>query len=145
MRYKGQSFEIDTQVDTEALRRGDLVAFGAAFHEEHTRLYGHCDPAAAVQVVSLRLVISADTPKPRLQTIALGSGEPSILRYIRVWLDGDWHEAPLYRRHDLLAGHRFSGPAVIAQDDTTTCVLPGFSGRVDQYGTLILKNAHLEA
>lgn len=143
MRYKGQSFEIDTPVDTAALRRADLAGFTAAFHHEHTRLYGHCDVAAPVQVVSLRLVISADTPKPRLQTIAVGVGEPTITRHIDVWLDGTWHHAPLYMRGNLLAGHTFEGPAVIAQDDTTTCVLPGFIGRVDEFGTLILSNAHV--
>lgn len=143
MRYKGQSFELDTPVNLDALARGDVAGFSDAFHQEHTRVYGHCDKAAAVQVVSLRLVISADTPKPRLQLIAEGQGEPTISRHIEVYLDGAYHQAPLYLRRDLLAGHRFQGPAVIAQDDTTTCVLPGFSGHVDVYGTLILTNAHV--
>lgn len=144
MRYKGQSFELDTPVDIAALERGDVAGFSAAFHQEHTRVYGHCDTSAAVQVVSLRLVISANTPKPTLELIAEGRGEPVVTRHIKVWLDGAYHQAPLYMRRDLLAGHTFQGPAVIAQDDTTSCVLPGFSGRVDSYGTLILTNAHVE-
>jgi N-methylhydantoinase A len=52
MRYKGQSFELDTPVNIEALQRGDVAGFNAAFHNEHTRVYGHCDVDAAVQVVS---------------------------------------------------------------------------------------------
>ncbi|HEY0287750.1 MAG TPA: hydantoinase/oxoprolinase family protein [Pseudomonas sp.] len=144
MRYKGQSFEIDTPVDISALRAGNLPGFTAAFHQEHARLYGHSDPLAAIQVVALRLVISAQTPKPRLQLIATGTGTPKVHARIKVWLDAAYHDAPLYLRGDLLAGQTFSGPAVIAQDDTTTCVLPGFNGCVDAYGTLILTNAHVE-
>ncbi|XNV45009.1 hypothetical protein ACL7B0_04165 [Bordetella pertussis] len=41
---------------------------------------------------------------------------------------------PLYRCEKLLAGQAFSGPAIVAQDDCTTCVLPGFDARVDTYG-----------
>ena len=45
---------------------------------------------------------------------------------------------PLYVRPDLVSGHRFSGPAVIAQSDCTTCVPGGFHGEVDAFGNLIL-------
>ncbi|OCR22731.1 hydantoinase [Pseudomonas syringae] len=144
MRYKGQSFEIDTPVNVAALREGNLADFTATFHEQHARLYGHSDPAAPIQVVALRLVISAETPKPRLQPIATGTGTPKVQAHIKVWLDAAYHEVPLYLRSDLLAGQTFNGPAVIAQDDTTTCVLPGFNGRVDVYGTLILTNVNVE-
>ena len=44
----------------------------------------------------------------------------------------------LYRRTDLRAGDRFAGPAVVAQDDTTTCIPAGFAGRVDAMGNLLL-------
>jgi len=46
---------------------------------------------------------------------------------------------PLYARSTLLAGQRFAGPAVIAQDDCTTCIPDGFDVRVDAYGNLLLR------
>jgi N-methylhydantoinase A len=36
-------------------------------------------------------------------------------------------------------GHYFSGPAVVAQDDTTVCVPDGFVGRIDANANLILE------
>ncbi|HMC47226.1 MAG TPA: hydantoinase/oxoprolinase family protein, partial [Caballeronia sp.] len=87
----------------------------------------------------LRLVITAPTPKPELPKIAAGEGSPKTESEIDVYLDGAWRRVPLYRRKALLAGHRFPGPAIVAQDDTTTCVLPGFNARVDDYGNLFLE------
>jgi N-methylhydantoinase A len=89
-------------------------------------------------VVALRLVISLPTPKPEMPKIARGEGKPAIEAMIDVYLDGAWRTVPMYRRTSLLAGHTFEGPAIVTQDDTTTCVLPGFDGVVDEYGNLLL-------
>jgi N-methylhydantoinase A len=139
MRYRGQSFEIDTPLAREAITGGDIEAIAQAFHREHARLFGHSDEKSPIQVVALRLVITAPTPKPALPRIATGEGAPRAESEIDVYLDGAWRRVPLYRRSALLAGHRFAGPAIVAQDDTTTCVLPGFDGRVDEYGNLFLE------
>ncbi|AYN96772.1 hydantoinase/oxoprolinase family protein [Pseudomonas sp. LTJR-52] len=144
MRYKGQSFEVDTPVEPETIHQGDMAGFTEAFHHEHARLYGHSDPSAPIQVIALRLVISACTPKPRLRHLAEGEGQPPRHATLELWLDDAFHASPLYLRGDLLAGHTFAGPAVVAQDDCTTCVLPGFEGRVDAYGNLILRNVQRE-
>jgi N-methylhydantoinase A len=137
MRYKGQSFEIDTPLETGWLSDQDLGAVREAFHREHERLYGHRDAAASVQVVALRLVITAATPKPKLQAIESSDQPPTPAGTIRVFMDAVFHDAALYHRADLKAGQQIEGPAVIAQDDCTTSVLPGYRGRVDEYGNLV--------
>ncbi|KWD53943.1 hydantoinase [Burkholderia ubonensis] len=138
MRYRGQSFEVDTPLDPQSILDGDIATIAEAFHREHHRLYGHSDAGSAVQVVALRLVISLPTPKPEMPKIAIGEGAPRVETIIDVYLDGAWRTVPLYHRSELLAGHYFDGPAIIAQDDTTTCVLPGFKAVVDEYGNLLL-------
>jgi N-methylhydantoinase A len=138
MRYRGQSFEVDTPIDPQSIRNGDMATIAEAFHREHHRLYGHSDTRSAVQVVALRLVISLPTPKPEMPKIEIGEGAPQVEAMIDVYLDGAWHTVPLYRRAALLAGHRFDGPAIVTQDDTTTCVLAGFEAVVDAYGNLLL-------
>jgi len=142
MRYKGQSFEIDTPLDIAWLKGDDLTPVQEAFHREHQRLYGHRDAAAKVQVVALRLVITAATPKPRLQPIEASELPPVPAGTIRVFMDGAFHDAGLYHRADLKAGQQLDGPAVIAQDDCTTSVLPGYRGRVDAYGNLVFSRVH---
>ena len=51
---------------------------------------------------------------------------------------GGRQEAAVYARADLKAGQRFAGPAIVTQDDCTTCVLGGFTASVDPRGNLIL-------
>ncbi|HEY0294827.1 MAG TPA: hydantoinase/oxoprolinase family protein, partial [Bordetella sp.] len=63
MRYRGQSFEIDTPLKPQWLRDGDMASISQTFHVEHKRLYGHSDDSAPLQVVALRLVITSRTPK----------------------------------------------------------------------------------
>jgi N-methylhydantoinase A len=60
---------------------------------------------------------------------------------LKVFFDGDWHAVPFYRRAALEAHHRFSGPCVIVQDDTTACVPPGFGATVDGSGNIVLDRA----
>lgn len=138
MRYRGQSFEIDTPLDARWLATGDIGAVTRAFHKEHERLYGHGDAAADVQVVALRLVITARTPKPELRRIEAGTGQPVADAVRNIWMEGQMRKVPVYQRGTLLAGHAFEGPAIVAQDDCTTCVLPGFKATVDVYGNLEL-------
>ncbi|MFK4444898.1 N-methylhydantoinase A [Caballeronia udeis] len=143
MRYRGQSFEIETPLTRDTIRAQDMAAIRDAFHAEHRRLYGHSDDAAPIQLIALRLVISSVTPKPELERLAT-STEPAIpVREIEAWMDGQARLIPLYRRADLRAGQAFEGPAVIAQDDATTCVLPGFTVNVDPFGNLVLMNRAL--
>jgi len=140
LRYRGQSYEIDTPLDAGWLETGDLAAMAAAFHREHERLYEHADSEAPIQVINLRLVVVGTPPKPRFAPVerAPAASAPVAAGAAEVFYDGGRHQAAVFERAALLAGHRFDGPAIVTQDDCTTCVLGGFSGRVDDAGNLIL-------
>jgi N-methylhydantoinase A len=45
---------------------------------------------------------------------------------------------PLFLRDALLQGCRLCGPAIVVQEDTTTCIPAGFAGEVDAHGNLHL-------
>lgn len=136
MRYRGQSFEIDTPFDAAAVAAGDTAAFAAAFHAEHERVYGHADPSAAIQVISLRLVISGKTAKPEFRRQDLVAGPATPFRHAEVWLDGAHRSIAVFSRAELKPGQAFAGPAVVTQDDCTTVVPPGMSVSVDAYANL---------
>ena len=138
MRYRGQSFEIDTPLSDLSFAEESLRAVRDAFHREHEKLYGHRDDKAAIQVIALRLVISAATPKPDMPKIEEDASPPRPVRSVSAYMDGEFRDVPLYERHALRAKQRFDGPAIVVQDDTTTCVLPGFSVRVDAFGNLVI-------
>lgn len=139
MRYHGQSFEIEVPLSESWLVEGDLAAIRAAFHRQHLAIYDFNDEAAEVQIVNLRLVVTGATPRPELAPASEAIDEAAIpARSIKVWLDGAEREVALFHREALRCGQHFSGPAVVAQEDTTICIPAGFEAEVDAFLNLHL-------
>ena len=131
MRYHGQSFEIEVPVSESWVTEGDISALNTAFHRQHLTIYDFNDEAAEVQLVNLRLIVAGATARPCLTLAPPAATQLRPERMISVWLDGESREVALYHRSALQPGHRFAGPAVVAQDDTTICIPSGFDGDVD--------------
>ncbi|WP_209426434.1 hydantoinase/oxoprolinase family protein [Pararhodobacter sp. SW119] len=138
MRYRGQSFEIEVALDPEALAAGDLAAITRAFYDEHMRLYGHADDGAPIQIIAINMVVTGHSAKPSLPESEVHDREVAPSRMMDVYLDGRPQQIGLYAREMLTPGARPRCPCVIAQNDTTTIVPEGFTGRVDAFGNLIL-------
>ncbi|MEE8304772.1 MAG: hydantoinase/oxoprolinase family protein, partial [Candidatus Tectomicrobia bacterium] len=139
MRYRGQSFEIEVVLDAEHVVSANLGAMAEAFHQCHEQMYEYADRAAAVQVINLRLVIIGQSPKPHFPALPEMHQTPQPLKHLEVYLNGTTHTVPLYDRATLQPGQQFTGPAVISQNDCTTCVPDGFHGRIDPYGNMVLQ------
>ncbi len=56
-----------------------------------------------------------------------------------VWISNDWQAVPIFKRNDLGPGSEIDGPAIIAENNSTTVVDPGWSGRINEKGHLILE------
>ena len=138
MRYRGQSYEIETEIDPGHVADGNLAGFAEAFHQRHEQVYEHADRDAAVQIINLRMVIVGSSPKPEFPESECVADTPAPARHLDVFMDGAPRSVPLYVRTGLVPGHRFPGPAVVAQSDCTTCVPDGLDGEVDGFGNLIL-------
>ncbi len=138
MRYRGQSYEIETMIDRADIAAGRLTPIGDAFHAAHARVYDHSDPEAEVQVVNLRLVISGSAPKPALSQQAVSAAEARPKGTTQIFLDGASQSAHVYARAELAPGHFFKGPAIVTQDDCTTVIPPGLSVRVDGWNNLLI-------
>jgi N-methylhydantoinase A len=136
MRYKGQSFEISVAMPEGPI--GDLAPVLAAFHRAYEQAYGYVDRTAPVELVDLRLQVVGSVPRPAPPPPA--AVVPRTLRpprTRRVYLDGGFVEAGVYRRDDLGPGDTFAGPAVVEQYDTTTLVPAGFRVSADAWGNLV--------
>jgi len=57
----------------------------------------------------------------------------------KVWVEGESHEAGVYERERLLAGNVVQGPAIVAEMDSTTLVLPGHHATVHPSGSLLIR------
>lgn len=127
-RYRGQSFELELHgaPSTAALER--------QFHEAHRRRYGYDVPGEAVELVNVRLTATA--PLERLPPAFVKVNGLGALRARRVWIDGNWHETPVYERTALEEALILEGPALLEQYDTCTFVAPGW--RAARYAELIV-------
>ncbi|WP_287882575.1 hydantoinase/oxoprolinase family protein [Paracoccus sp. (in: a-proteobacteria)] len=138
MRYRGQSYEIETVLEAGWIASGDVAAIAGAFHAEHARLFGHASEGAGVQMVNLRLVIAGATPKPAMPRPAPATDPAMPSDHVEAWFAGQPATVALYDREALAPGHAFDGPAIVRQDDTTTVVPPGFHAQVDDFGNLLI-------
>ena len=135
LRYAGQSYELEIPlalpVSTLPLQRAL-----ATFHEHHERRYGYAMEDRPVEAVTLR--VRGRLPGAQL-TLAPEplAGTDVQLAYLGekpVWFDEVGPTAtPCYDRARLRHGHRFAGPAVVFQYDTTLVVSPGWHARVDAW------------
>ena len=139
IRYRGQSYEIDTPLEAQWIEEGDIEAIAGAFHDTHERIYEHADRQAELQIINLRLVVTGQPPKPVFASVPKADGPLVAGRRVEVFLDGSTQGADVFARTDMAAGHELFGPAIVTQDDCTTCVLSGYTGTVDDAGNLILE------
>jgi N-methylhydantoinase A len=137
MRYEGQGYDVTVALDGAWLREGDKAAMATAFHHAHALAYGHADDSAEVWLKEVRAHVVGLTSKPSYARVAEGRGaKPVGRRGIRI--HGGTVEAALYRREQLGAGDRLSGPAIVDQLDTTTLVPPGWDAKLLPAGVLLL-------
>ena len=138
IRYRGQSYEIETTLTRDSIFSADFVSILGAFHHEHHKIYGHSDEMAEVQIVNLRLVVSGLVPKPSIPKIKEQKSIAKPERQNSVFVDGALRNAAVFDRKKLRPGDQFSGPAIVIQEDTTTVVLPDFKGYIDGSQNIIL-------
>jgi N-methylhydantoinase A len=142
IRYAGQEHTLSTPVDPAVVERdaSELLAeLPAQFAERHRERYGHGDPAAATEVVTLRCRAIAPVVRPRFA--APPPGAEAIAADARdIWFsDAGWaRDVPVYERAGLGASATVAGPAVIDEWTTTLIVPPAWTARVDAIGNLEL-------
>ena len=139
MRYRGQSYEIDTQLEASWIEAGSIDLMAKAFHELHEKIYEHADTKAEVQLINLRMVISGKPPKPNFPPLKKPEKNTKAREFIQVYGNGSHAEAGVFLRSDLGPGHTIDGPAVILQQDCTTCILLGYDAVVDDFGNLLIQ------
>lgn len=141
MRYRGQSFEINVELSGNRRQVRTMDEVLAAFHEDYELIYSQSDVHAPAEIVNIRVTVSGESMKPSPAPIdeAPSGAAPIPIGRRRISLDGIWVDADIYDRAALLAGHRFAGPAVVEQADTTTLLPSGMTATVDWLGTIIIE------
>ena len=88
---------------------------------------------------TLRLSAIVDDPAPCPPMPDGSVPEPAGTRELFDPEAGILSTAPVYRRDALAPGSTITGPAIIAEDETTTVVLTGFTARLNAVGYIVLQ------
>lgn len=141
MRYLGQGHEIVVPLPLRPLDEADSATLQAAFDREYEGLYKRIIPDAETEVLTWGLTLS--TVEERPETVkkpdSLATSPPAGSRRVFDVETSDEVEIPLYWRPDLAPGMTVNGPAVIAEDETTTFVSARFNACIAGNGYIILE------
>lgn len=143
-RYLGQSYELRVPLGLGRVTRESVGKLVEDFHAVHHQEYGITLPEP-VEIVYARVLGIGRTPVPKWERIQSGTASPKkAFKYERrVFFDLDgrkeWIETPCFERGRLEAANVVKGPAILEQPDTTTVILPGLEGKVDEFGNVLIK------
>jgi N-methylhydantoinase A len=141
MRYVGQGHEITVPLPVRDLAADDAKTLRAEFEREYSVLFRRPIPGAAIEVLSWSVLISTQAERP----IALPAvperraPSPDGSRSFFDGRAGAHVDVPLYRRERIEAGARVPGPAIIAEDETSTFITASFDARIDAAGCIVME------
>ncbi len=140
MRYVGQGHEIPVPLPARTLAHADIAAIRSAYDTEYSRFFDRPVPGSDVEIMSYAVVVAtiadhtAATPTPGTPTAAI----PVRHQQVRDTITGDITAWAIHDRTSLAPGATIAGPAIIAEDETSTLVGPGWTAIVNGFGYLEL-------
>jgi N-methylhydantoinase A len=140
MRYRGQGHEIAVTLPVREFTAADRAAIRQLFEDAYRRLYSRFIPGVEIEILSWVVTLSGPAEGRLADARAELTSEPKP-RGRRAVFDpdsGEFAEVPIFWRPDLAPGARVAGPAVIAEDETSTVVSPRFDARIDRFGYIEL-------
>lgn len=141
LRYQGQSHELNIRLIPGAgfeISWQDLDIWVESFHSRHEIRFGHASRNEAVELVTLRLRMTA--PPAFTHHCLKHDGVCRQRREVLVWFDANGPlPAQAIDRRGLLEDERISGPAILCGTDATLLVPPGVEGVCDAVGTIQLE------
>jgi N-methylhydantoinase A len=132
LRYRGQAFELPISAELDAAP----AELRSRFEAEHEDRYGYRDGEQELELVTVR--VTATGPGAAV-TLGAAAGSSPLERGRR-WARMDGAEVELeVLRGSPEAGTPIAGPAVVELPEATLLVPLGWSGQVDEHGTIDLR------
>ncbi|MBA4094461.1 MAG: 5-oxoprolinase, partial [Candidatus Accumulibacter sp.] len=119
----------------------DAAAMQAAFESAYKRRFSFLMPSRAliVEAVSVEALGRSQAPPEALPSQAPRQGALAACETVKLFSAGAWHGTHIYRRADVRPGDIVKGPAIVAEDNATTVIEPGWRAEVTPYGHLVLR------
>ena len=140
MRYVGQGHEIAVPMPATALGADDVARIRADYDAEYARFYDRPVPGSDVEVMSFAVIVSTVIEAVEPVAAPHPAPAPSPLRHqaVRDTATGAVADWAVYDRAAMPPGCVVAGPCIVAEDETSTLVGPGWACGVDGLGYLEL-------
>ncbi|WP_314434846.1 hydantoinase B/oxoprolinase family protein [Massilia timonae] len=134
LRYEGTDSALVVQFD-------DVASMQAQFEQAYKRRYSFLMPSRAliVEAVSVEAIGQSDAPPEQPANAMTADAAPAPQETVRMYSGAQWHDTGIYARRTLQPGHVVRGPAIIAEDNATTIVEPGWQAQVTGYNHPVLQ------
>ncbi len=142
-RYIGQGHEIRVQVPAKPLTSKDGARLKAEFERLYEQVYGLRIPHQEAEAITWSVTASSQPVRPARAARARPKPAPKP-RSKRIIYDpalGKQVQAPVYWRFDLQPGAAIKGPAIIAEDETSTIVGANFKASINSLGYIVLERS----
>ena len=141
MRYRGQGHEIAVALPLGVFDASAGQKLSALFAEAYAGTFGRVIPGLEAEIMNwtLRLAAAREPPPPCPPQPPDRLAESRGRRAIFSPADLSMQDVAVYHRADLGPGNLVPGPAVIAEDETTTVVPSGYVARINPLGSIILE------
>jgi 5-oxoprolinase (ATP-hydrolysing) len=134
LRYDGTDSSLVVAFGTVA---NMVKEFEAAYRMRYSFLMS--GRALIAEAVSVEAIGLSDAPTETAAPAARPHGAPAAAETVSMHTGRAAHATPVYRRDALVPGDRVSGPAIIAEQNATTIVEPGWQAAVTHLNHLALE------
>ena len=119
---------------------GEAQQMQAQFESAYKKRFSFLMPGKAlvVEAVSVEAIGASDAPPEVLAAAAPRSSPLAAHETVRMYGAGEWHATGLFQRAQLRIGDTIAGPAIVAEDNATTVVEPGWQAVVTPHNHLVL-------
>jgi 5-oxoprolinase (ATP-hydrolysing) len=123
-----------------------LAAVTAGFEAAYRQRFAFLmtGKALVVEAVSVEAVVAGDAPAEPVHALHPPRAVPRR-DTVPVYSGGQWHRAALVVREDLRPGDVIAGPAIIAEQNATTVVEPGWAATLTALDHLVLERREARA
>ena len=140
MRYVGQGHEIPVPLPVRVLTEADVATIRAAYDTEYSRFFDRPVPGSDVEIMSYAVVVATiaeQTSAPSAPGAAIAA-IPVRHQQVRDTITGEVAAWAIHDRTALSPGATIAGPAIIAEDETSTLVGPGWTASINGFGYIEL-------
>jgi len=140
MRYVGQGHEIVIALPVRPFTAEDASWLAGEYEAAYARFYERPVPGSEIEVLSYVVTVETATEPPPASPPAPArhAVQPDERRRVRDSATGEESDWAIFTRSRLAPGAVFQGPAIIAENETSTLVGPQWDGEITAQGWIAL-------